>query len=101
MILEPWRAFEVADPGIHRPEEKISIVPIRMVDEKLIYEEEGVPNVSLHAAKAINEGIDDPELVKKMIGILSLNPFDTKCTDTFWKILHTHLFFTKQFHFFT
>lgn len=72
-------SFEVVDPGISRPEEKVLIVPVRMEDKKLVYEDEIVPNVSLHAVKAIKEGIDDIEMVKKMINILSSNSFDTKC----------------------
>lgn len=72
-------SFEVVDPGIRRPEEKVLIVPVRMEDKKLVYEDEIVPNVSLHAVKAIKEGIDDIEMVKKMINILSSISFDTKC----------------------
>ena len=64
------------DPGIRRPKSKTSIVPLRMADGELIYEKEIVPNVSLHALKALKERIGDAESVKRMLHVLSSYAFD-------------------------
>lgn len=78
IVIEPWRTFEVVNPGIQRPEEKTSIVPLKMLDTELIYEKEIVPNTSTHVIIAIREGIDDVFLVKRMLDMLILHPFDTE-----------------------
>ena len=71
------------DSGIVRPEEKISIVPLRMAECELMYENEITPTVSSHAIKALKEGIEDVMFVKRMLNILSSHFFDDKC-------IHSH-----------
>lgn len=80
ILFEPWSKLEVVDPGIQRSQDKISIVPLRMKETELIYEKEIVPCISPHAVKALREGIEDIEVVKRLIKILSFTQFDTKCT---------------------
>lgn len=53
------------------------------MNNELVYEKEIVPNVSTHAVKAIRERIDDVCLVKRMLKILTLHPFNTECIQTF------------------
>lgn len=78
IIIEPWTIFEVVNSGIQRPEEKTSIVPLKMLNTELIYEKEIVPNISTHIIITIREGIDDICLVKRMLDMLILHPFDTE-----------------------
>ena len=78
VLIEPWRAFKVLDPGIQRPEERTSIVPLEMEESDLIYEDEIVPNVSSHAARTMRDGIGDVDVVRRMLMILTSHPFDTK-----------------------
>ena len=79
VLIEPWRAFEVLDPGICRDEDRTSIVPLAMKEEEgsLIYEEEIVPNISTHAVRAMVDGIEDVCVVRRMLEILTHHPFDT------------------------
>lgn len=80
ILFEPWRRLVVLDQGITRMQDKISIVPARMIESEVIYEEEIAPNISLHALKGLKEGIEDKEVAKRMIKILGSIPFDTICT---------------------
>ena len=77
-MIEPWRVFKVLDPGIQRPKERTSIVPLEMEESDLIYEDEIVPNVSSHAARAMRDGIEDVGVVRRMLKILTSHPFDTE-----------------------
>ena len=43
----------------------------------LVYEEEIVPNISTHAVRAMEDGIEDVCVVKRMLKILTHHPFDT------------------------
>ena len=78
IFLEPWRTFEVVDPGIRRPKSKTSIVPLRMADGELIYEKEIAPSVSQHVLKALRERIGDTESVRGMLSVLSSYKFDIR-----------------------
>ena len=83
VFIDPYRKFEVIDSGIHRIKERSSIVPLTMEGEgELIYEKEIEPNISVHAIKALRNGIDDPEVVKRMLNIISKNSFDIGSNET-------------------
>lgn len=76
VILEPWRAFEVADQGIRRPRTKTSIVPLRTAECELIYENEIVPNASTNFINFLRERMEDAGSVKRMLDFLSTYTFD-------------------------
>ena len=78
--MEPWRGFRVLDSGVRR--DKISFTPLRMFDEKLMYEEEIPPGVCRSIIKTLRENIDDKVVVKKVLNILYELPFNNKCNMT-------------------
>ena len=102
VLIEPYRKFEVIDSGIHRTKERSSIVPLKMEGEgELIYEKEIEPNISDHVIKALRNGIDDAEVVKRMLNIISKNSFDIGSNETgfihfFFFKLHPLLFITDD-----
>ena len=79
VIIEPWRAFEVIDSGIQRPESKSSIVPIKMKESELIYEKEIAPCLSLHALEILRGAMDDEVIVRQIVLILVFYQFDNEC----------------------
>ena len=79
VLLEPWRVFQVTDPGISRGGSRTSIVPLKMVESDLAYEKEIVPGVLRHAIKTLTEEGDNMETAAKMLRILAACPLGTKC----------------------
>lgn len=67
------------DSGIYRPQNNMSVVPLRMADSELIYQKEIEPNVSLYAIKALKERFENMKYMKKMLEFLSIYTFDIGC----------------------
>lgn len=54
-----------------------------MIESELIYEKEITPNISLHVVRIMREEIEDVELVRRMLNILSSYDFDVGGNDFF------------------
>lgn len=76
VIIEPWREFEIMNPGISRPKSRISFVPLKMIKSELIYEKKIPPNISFHAIKSLKEEIENKDFVKWMLNIISSYDFN-------------------------
>lgn len=76
VIIEPWREFEIMNPGISRPKSRISFVPLKMMKSELIYEKEIPPNISFHAIRSLKERIDNKDFVKWVLGTISSYDFN-------------------------
>ena len=79
VVLEPWRRFEVMNSGVKKDGGKFSVVPLKVCDERVMYEKEIPPGVLLHVVKALKESTEDKTLVKKELDILLALPFNNKC----------------------
>ena len=91
IILEPWRCFKVINEGVRKDRGRISIVPLELIEEELIYEKEIQPGVCRYIIKALKENIEDKEVVKKMLNVLHALPFNNKC-----KLSNTKLLIRKS-----
>ena len=83
VLLEPWRAFEVIDSGIQRPETNSSIVPLRMREAELLCEKDIPPTLSSSALEVLRGTMDDEENVKKVVLILAAYQFDNECSSIY------------------
>lgn len=54
-------------------------VSIRMLDEKLMYEEEIPPGVCRHIIKTLRESAENKIFMEKMLKVLYELPFNNKC----------------------
>ena len=84
VVMEPWRSFKVLDPGVIK--DNVSIVPLKMLDQGLIYEKEIPPGVSRHIIKELKLNLGSEETrVRLLTNLLSL-PFNSKCTFLFFSL---------------
>ena len=72
------------DPGVIK--DNVSIVPLKMLDQGLIYEKEIPPGVSRHIIKELKLNLGSEETrVRLLTNLLSL-PFNSKCTFFFFSL---------------
>ena len=88
VVIEPWRCFEVINSGIKRDDGNFSIVPLKLIDEGLIYEKEIPPGVCRHIVKTLKENTVNKVDAKKMLNILCELPFNNKCKITSTKTVY-------------
>lgn len=69
LVMEPMRTFTVLDSGITKGDSGTSVVIVKMVDEKLIYEKEIQPGVCHNIANSVEENV-------KAFKILTNTSFD-------------------------
>lgn len=70
--------FRVLNEGVVKNHE-LSLVPVKIVGEKLIIEDKIRPGVSRHIIKTLKE-LKSKENAEKMLRILKELPFNNKCT---------------------
>ena len=69
LVIEPMRTFSVLDSGIAKGDTGTSVVIVRMVDEKFIYEKEIQPGICHNIARSVDENV-------KAFRILTETSFD-------------------------
>ena len=82
VVMEPWRCFKVLDPGVVK--DNVSIVPLKMLDQGLVYEKEIPPGVSRHIIKELK--LDQGSAATRvglLTNLLGL-PFNSECTLLFF-----------------
>ena len=77
--MEPWRCFRVLNPGVRKENGKVSIVPLELLDEELIYEKEVPPGVCRHIIKGLEYSSGDTTNTKKLFEVILSIPFNNKC----------------------
>ena len=70
--------FCVLNEGVAK-NHKLSVVPVEVVEGRLIFEDEIKPGVSRHIVKALRESKGKEE-AEKMLRALKELPFNNKCT---------------------
>ena len=58
---------------------RMSIVPLELIEEKLVYEKEIPPGVCRHIVKVLKENNEDKAVVEKMLNVFHALPFNNKC----------------------
>ena len=71
IIFEPWRVFSVADSGVKDEGSGVSVVLLKLVDEKLLYEKEIKPGMLQHIIPVLEKN-------PKHLRILSEMNFDKR-----------------------
>ena len=66
----------------------MSIVPLELIEEELIYEKEIPPGVCRHIVKTLKENTANKVNVKKVLNILCELPFNNKCKTTSTKTVY-------------
>ena len=69
LVMEPMRRFTVLDSGITKGDSGTSVVIVKMVDEKLVYEKEIQPGICHNIANSVEENV-------KAFKILTNTSFD-------------------------
>ena len=72
IVMEPRRTFFVVDSGIKKGDDECSVVILRMVDGKPIYDKEIQPGICHHIAHSVEENV-------KAFKILTNTSFDSSC----------------------
>ena len=80
--MEPWRCFRIANEGVRKDKGRVSVVPLDLIEEELVYEKEIEPGVCRHIVKLLKESTGDKEVVKKMLNVLHALSFNNKCKTT-------------------
>ena len=78
VVLEPLIKLRILNEGVMK-NTKLSVVPVKIIEEKPIFEDEIKPGVSRHIVKALRESKGKEE-AEKMLRILKELPFNNKCT---------------------
>ena len=76
--MEPWRCFRVLNPGVRKENWKVSIAPLELLDEELIYEKEVPPGMLRHIIKELEENSENTTNTKKLLEIILGIPFNNK-----------------------